>query len=111
MEREVARTAPERRQSVREEVAAWEWPETLPAYTAMVVDAQGIAWLRNVSLDPEEPVIWSLLDPERGYLGDVTLGARQTLLDIGDDHLLVLQRDELGVESVLRLALTRNVGG
>lgn len=93
---------------VRSTVAAWEWPASLPAYTALQVDAEGIVWARAYSADPLDGETWSLFDEERGYLGDLVLQPRQTLLEAGRDYVLVLRRDELDVEHVERYSLMRS---
>ena len=108
LELAVARAEPDRRPAVRDQVSSWEWPESLPAYTALIVDQEGVAWLRNFNIDSDAPEVWSLLDVHRGYAGDVTLAPGQTLLEPGADYLLVLQRDDLGVQSVLKLTLRRD---
>ncbi|MDZ7778340.1 MAG: hypothetical protein U5R14_00095 [Gemmatimonadota bacterium] len=96
-----------RRPEVRSDVSAWEWPERLPAYTALRVDPEGIVWTRAFTVDPLEGETWTLLDPDEGYLGDLHLPPGQELLEIGHDHLLVLSRSELDVERVERYGLQR----
>ena len=103
----LSRVSAERRPAYRNDMAKWEWPAALPAYTKLVVDDYGIAWLRAFELDPRKPETWSLLDPDRGYLGDVALGPGVSLLEAGRDYLLVLRRDSLDVESVVKLRLNR----
>jgi hypothetical protein len=103
----LARISPERRPALRSEIDKWEWPVSFPAYTKLIVDNAGVAWVRAFQLDPRASEAWSLLDPERGYLGDVTLPAGLSLLEAGRDYLLVLQRDSLDVESVLKFRWTR----
>lgn len=105
LERAVSRASLERRPAVRRQVGEWEWPSRVPAYTELVVDPDGTAWLRAFRIDPEEPEVWSLLDPARGYMGDVTLRSGQTLLEVGRDYLLLLERDARDVESVVRVDL------
>lgn len=105
LERALSLASPERRPAVRRQVGEWDWPPRVPAYTALVVDPDGTAWLRAFRIDPEEPEVWSLLDPARGYMGDVTLRPGQTLLDVGRDYLLLLERDARDVESVVRVDL------
>jgi hypothetical protein len=96
-----------RRPEARSTVVSWDWPGSVPAYTALQVDSNGVVWTRAYSADPLEGEIWSLLDPEEGYLGDVHLSPGQTLLEAGSDYLLVLSRDHLDVERVERYLLTR----
>ena len=96
---------PARHPALRAAVAEWDWPERMPAYTALEVDPEGVVWTRGYSADPLEGETWSLFDPERGYLGDIRLEPGQSLLEAGPDYVLVLSRDELGVERVQRYSL------
>lgn len=98
---------PNRRAARRTAIGDMEWPERLPAYTDLKVDPTGVIWALQHEMVDTGIETWSLLHPERAYLGDVALGLDQSLLEIGEDYLLVLHRDELGVERVLRLALER----
>jgi len=98
---------PDRGPAIREEVGAWEWPPSLPAYTRLLVDPLGVAWLKAFNISPEKPEQWSLVDPVRGYLGDITLGEGDELLEIGEDHVFLLHTDDLGVESVVRIEVNR----
>ena len=104
----VARISPDRRPALRNEIASWQWPESMPAYTKLMVDDAGVAWLRAFQVDPRAAESWSLLDPQRGYLGDVTLTPGVTLLEAGTNHVLVLQRDSLDIERVLKFTMTRS---
>lgn len=97
-----------RQPTVRTSVGEWDWPESIPAYTALQVDSEGVVWARAYSVDPLTGETWSLLDQEEGYLGDLQLPPGQDLLEVGNDYLLVLSRDELEVERVERYALNRS---
>lgn len=97
----------ERHADIRNDFAEWEWPVSLPAYTALQVDSEGIVWLRAFSADPSSPELWSLMDPENGYLGDLSLQPRQELLEAGHDYILVVTRNELDVERVEKYELLR----
>ncbi len=103
----LATEPPERHANVRDDFAEWEWPESLPAYTGLRMDADGIVWLKAYSAVPTSPEVWSLIDPQQGYLGDLSLQPRQQLLEAGHDYILVVTRDELDVERVERYELAR----
>lgn len=104
---QLANARPERHPVVRQEVAEMEWPPAYPAYTALRVDPSGVAWLRRFAVGTSRPEQWGLLDPARGYLGDVTLPAGHTLVDVGIDYVLVMALDELDVETVALHVLHR----
>ena len=104
----VSRIPADRQPAVRSEIAQWQWPETFPAFTSVVIDDGGVAWVRAFNFDSRKPEVWSLFDPRRGYLGDLALQEGQSLLQAGRHHLLVLQRDSLDVESVMKLRIDRN---
>ena len=108
VESALSRISEERRPAARTDFASWEWPESLPAYTALQVDPEGVVWVRIYNPDPSAPELWSLLHVTDGYLGDLALGARQTLLEAGDDYVLVLSRDEFDVERVAKHTLNRS---
>jgi hypothetical protein len=93
--------------ALRSSLADWEWPDRLPAFTDLKVGPMGIVWAKRYSPNPDAPETWSLIDPEKAYLGDLELGPRRSLLDVGLDHVLVLSRDALDVERVERVPLDR----
>ncbi|MEX2528695.1 MAG: hypothetical protein WEA09_13765 [Gemmatimonadota bacterium] len=97
-----------RQPNIRSTVLGWDWPESVPAFTALHVDSEGVIWTRAYSADPLAGEGWSLLDQEEGYLGDLQFPPGQTVLEVGVDYLLVLAKDDLEVERVQRYALTRS---
>ena len=74
-------------------------PETMPAYRSFIVSDDASLWVEHYTL-PEEQPIWAVFRDEGRYLGDVQtpIGARVT--HIGDDFVLVVWEDELGLEQV-----------
>jgi len=87
--------------ALRQQAEDWVYPETLPAYGAgLMGDPAGNLWVPSFTLGPDPPSRWSVFDPAGRYLGDVDVPARVDVLDIGEDRLLGLWRDALGVEQV-----------
>jgi hypothetical protein len=109
LESELAATPEPRQAALRTSIAEWEWPPTRPAYSELRVDPLGVVWLKEFAVTRTQPERWMLLDPERGYLGELELPARHTLLTIDADALLLLAKDELDVERVVAYALERGV--
>lgn len=82
-----------------------------PAYNDMVVDAQGNVWLQMYQGRHElsEPTEWLTFDSAGEWLGSVTLPPRFRVFRIGSDWILGKVPDELDVEHVQLLALSRGL--
>lgn len=83
-------------------VEALPFPATLPPYTGLLVGADGTVLLRvGRHFPPASPSTqWRVLSREGALLGTLDLPRGLELLDVGEDHLLGVFRDELGIESV-----------
>jgi len=94
---------------VRELVAMLPAPETRPAYTELLVDSEGCVWAgayqSMVTLD--QPRRWEVFDPDGAWLGTLETPARFAVFEIGRDYVLGRRSDELDVEHVQVLRLTR----
>jgi len=108
LEGRLAAASEERHPDIRRSVEDIEWPEGVPAFVDLRVDPEGVVWLLVFSISSTAPQVWSLIDQQEGYLGDLHLPSRHSLLEAGSDYLLLLTRDELDVERVVKLALTRH---
>jgi len=91
------------------------WPETLPAFSAMLVDAESHLWIENyrwfypagVPPDPP-PTSWSVFDRDGRWLGDVQIPGRLLLSSIERDRVVGLWKDADGVAEVRVYALGRH---
>jgi hypothetical protein len=83
-------------------------PKNLPAVAALRVDANGNVWVQAGYRPTAREVAWSVFDPKSRWLGDVTLPAALTVLEIGTDYMIVRDRDEVDVERVRVLGIRRN---
>jgi hypothetical protein len=92
--------------------------EELPAFSDLIVDAHGNVWLRRFEVEHafttmqylrtfDVPSSWVVLDPAGRWLGDVEMPANFSALEIGEDHVLGVGRDEFGVEYVRVYGLSR----
>lgn len=77
----------------------------LPAFSALRVDAAGRIWVRAYDPTTAVPTSHQLFGPEGEWLGTVRLPERTEILDIGEEWLLAIQRDELDVQSIVLLPL------
>jgi hypothetical protein len=82
-------------------------PQNLPAVRDLRVDAEDNMWAQ-VGTRPAAPdAVWSVFDPSGRWLGDVTLPAALTILEIGPDYIVARDRDELDVERVRVMRLRK----
>lgn len=90
----------QRRRQVEQFLADAPFPETLPSYRSMNVDAAGNLWVERYRAPGEEPAVRDVFDPEGRWLGAVELPAGLRVLEIGEDYVLGVARDEFDVEYV-----------
>jgi hypothetical protein len=72
------------------------FPEYLPPFAGALTDRDGNLWVRPMGTG-QEP-IWSVLNPEGHYLGDVVLPNGFVPFEIGSDYILTRVWDEYQVE-------------
>ena len=82
-------------------------PETFPAHGALKVDALDYLWVEEYRLPREESVVWSIFNPEGARVARVGVPLGAEVLEIGEDHVIGLTKDELDVESVQLFRLRR----
>ncbi|NIM49980.1 MAG: hypothetical protein GTN78_22390 [Gemmatimonadales bacterium] len=87
---------------------------TMPAFgspammaEAVRVDQVGNLWVLEYSRPSDHRLRWTVFDPDGRLLGTLQLPAGLRLLDIGDDCVLGLWRDELDVEHVRLYELSK----
>ncbi len=76
-------------------------PETMPAYRSFTVSDDGSFWVENyIYTRASEQPSWAVFRDDGRYLGvvETPIGARVT--HIGDDFVLLIRTDELGVQQV-----------
>ena len=71
-----------------------------PVYTEFQIDPGGNLWMRRFLPPGRTQPFWSVFGPDGGYLGEVTTPPDFTVLEIGDDYVLGIHRDELDVQRV-----------
>lgn len=101
IERQVAGAPEVARAGLRTRLAEGPHPDALPAFGAVVGDAGGRLWVEVFR--PESgpgPARWVVFDPEGHLLGGLTLPEGFTPHRAGEDWLLGVTVDELGVERV-----------
>lgn len=93
----------------RRRVSDLEFPETMPAYGTVAVDALGNIWVAEYSLGREDRTgRWTVFNPDGRMLGVVEVPRGGRLTDIGADYLMGVWRTELDVSQVRMYRLFRN---
>ena len=101
---------PERRRQLREYYLAAPVPETHPAFDEAMSDEVDHLWVREYDLPGEEGPnpVWTVFDPGGQVLGFMETPAGLDIFEIGEDYILGLVRDALGVEYVQVWSLERS---
>jgi hypothetical protein len=98
-----ARTAsaePRERARFERALAEVEMPERLPTYQRILSSPDGGFWVGSYEPDAEGSREWQVFDATGRWLGTMTAPPRFRVLDVGDDRVLGVSIDELGVPTV-----------
>jgi hypothetical protein len=79
-------------------------PEAAPVIAGLEVDRIGRVWAREADLTDNPTARWHVYDGAEA-LGYVELRGDLDIREIGPDYVLAVERDELNVESVVRIVL------
>lgn len=74
--------------------------ETYPAYSEIRADAAGRVWMADYRPPGEERRMWTVFGPDGHMLGRVRTPDGLRVVEIGEDYVLGISRDELEVERV-----------
>lgn len=84
------------------------FPSTLPAYTALVVDADDHVWIRPFPRAASATVRWSVFAPTGKLVAEVAVPKHLEVHEIGRDYLLGRFLDpEEGIPQVRQYRITR----
>jgi len=85
------------------------FPETMPAYGRVAVDALGYAWIADYSVGRVDTTgRWTVFDPDGRMLGVVEVPRGGRLTDIGGDYLMGIWLTDLDVPQVRMYRLFRH---
>lgn len=82
-------------------------PRKLPAYSRVLISADGNVWARVYSPDLLAAADWDVFGPDRRLLGTARTPPGLIVNAIGMDKLVGVWRDELGVEYIRAYQFTR----
>ncbi|MGW8267810.1 MAG: hypothetical protein ACWGSQ_15700 [Longimicrobiales bacterium] len=96
-------TAPALRSSLRD----MPTPETMPAFQGLVVDSEGFLWVEDFRPPGVGLRRWTVFDPEGTPRTRLSLPSSNRVLEIGQDYLMAVFEDHLGVEYLRLYSLQR----
>ncbi|MBX3133225.1 MAG: hypothetical protein KF689_07565 [Gemmatimonadaceae bacterium] len=98
VEREVAERGASRRASLEREYASIAYPERHAAVTGLLVDVDGLVWVRRYAPPDAESVEWLVLRDDGAVIARVSVPRAFQPFEIGSDYLLGKRVDiEAGV--------------
>ena len=76
-------------------------------YAQLLVDGNENLWVSEFAKPGQNSVAWSVFDGAGSMVGRLRLPTTRTILHIASDHVLVLDKDDLGVETVALFGIVR----
>ncbi|NIW83642.1 MAG: hypothetical protein GWN18_14025 [Thermoplasmata archaeon] len=101
----------ERRRIYRTLYETMPFPEIMPAYEDLVVDAEGNVWVEAYRRPGDDQPRWEVFDPRGAFLGTVLTPQRFRIFEIGSDYLLGRWADTMDVEHVRMYELRKGRRG
>jgi hypothetical protein len=102
-----------KRPPVMEYIGTLQPGDTIPAFGQLRIDRAGRIWIGEYQppafLGPRSPVRWTLSSARGEPLARIAGPADVSILELGDDYMLGLSRDSLGVELVRLFDMRRRV--
>ena len=99
---EGANDSPEIRRRVEATFSDFPLPELRPAFSDIRVSREGEVWLAEYEYEADSVSTWVVLDVQGTLLGRVEVPPGFQIHEIGEDYLLGVWKDELGVPFVRR---------
>lgn len=75
------------------------FPDYLPAFTALLTDDQDRLWVRRYALPGQDEVEWWIFEEGR-WLARLSTAVSLEVMDVQENRILGLWRDDLGVEHI-----------
>jgi hypothetical protein len=85
---EIAADGEQYRERYERRYAGMEFPSTLPAYTALIVDSEDLVWVRAFPRGTGAAAPWSVFSSSGALVAEVALPRHLEVFEIGGDYLL-----------------------
>jgi hypothetical protein len=103
-------TDPAEAREIRQGLEEMPIPDALPAFGGVHAGRLGFLFVERYRIPGQEAPVFDILDTQGRLVGWVGLPPLVEVLEIGEDYVLALDRDELEVEYVRLFPLTRPGG-
>jgi hypothetical protein len=75
-------------------------PSTMPAFASLLFDTVGDLWVQEYPMPSEDGTDWTVFDPHGRMLGNVPMPDRFEPMQVGDNYVLGVWKDDLDVQHV-----------
>ena len=75
-------------------------PKTMPAHGALMADANGHLWVREVTRPVDRVPRWTVFAPDGTMLGTIAMPEGFRPLEFGDEYVLGVRKDDADVEQL-----------
>jgi hypothetical protein len=84
--------------------------DSFPAIRSLQIDTEDHLWVESSRHAGDRQAMWTVFAPNGTLLGDVALPRELQIFEIGRDYIIGRDRDDLGVERVKMLRVTKPAG-
>jgi hypothetical protein len=95
------------RNRIRRLLEVAPFPDALPAFSSILIDADGYLWVEDSRVPAEVRIIYSVFDVDRGLMARVEIPEGLRVYEVGRDYVLGRWQDSLDVAHVRLHELTR----
>lgn len=81
--------------------------DTMPAFENLLLDSEGCVWVEDTHIPGDTLHTWTVFDEEGVPLTRLSLPISNRVLEIGENYVLAVFEDELGVEYIRSYPLSR----
>ena len=106
----VSRVPAARRPAARTTLRAIELPSSLPAYSDFQIDRLGFVWVSPYEIPGQQAtdgMDWDVFSPDGEFVASVRIPVHFRPTEIGDDYMLGVSTDTLGVQRAHMYSLSR----
>jgi hypothetical protein len=98
-------TRPERHRATW---ARLEYPDSLPAYSNLLIDSEGLIWVQQYRVQPADPYAWRVYSSRGDHVASLQVEAGFRIQEVGPDYVVGVAEELLGTHVVRVYPLKRS---